>query len=256
MSDTINFIDFEKQTEIKNQNLNHIIRISGLEKTYTGTGEKLTVLKNLDCNIPYGAKAVITGESGCGKSTFLNILSGIDSVTAGIVNIGPYCITSLDEDSLAEYRSSFLGMIFQFHYLLKDFTALENVFMPAYMAGLSKKEAEERARRLLNDVGLSNRETHLPSELSGGERQRVAVARALVNDPELLLADEPTGNLDPANAAVIGELLFSMTEQYKKTLVLVTHDLNLASMGNIHYTIKDGTLVRLTGSGGQEIRSE
>ena len=148
----------------------------------------------------------------------------------------------MDEDCLAEYRSSFLGLIFQFHYLLKDFTALENVFMPALMAGVPLKKAEEKARMLLNDVGLSHRENHLPSELSGGERQRVAVARALVNDPELVLADEPTGNLDPANAAMIGQLLFSIVERYKKTLVLVTHDIRLSTLGDENFTVQDGKL--------------
>ncbi len=143
---------------------------------------------------------------------------------------------------MSEYRSSFLGLIFQFHYLLKDFTALENVFLPAYMAGIPKKTAMEKARSLLCDVGLEDRMTHLPSQLSGGERQRVAVARSLVNDPELILADEPTGNLDPANAVLIGDLLFSMADRYQKTLILVTHDMNLAQKGNVRFFIKDGAL--------------
>jgi lipoprotein-releasing system ATP-binding protein len=222
--------------------MNDIIQISALEKTYVSSGEKLTILKNLDWTLPSGVKAVITGESGCGKSTFLNILSGIDSVTSGTVKAGDFIVSEMDEDSAAKYRSSFLGLIFQFHYLLKDFTALENVFMPAIMAGLSKKQAEEKAKELLNEVGMSHRLNHLPSQLSGGERQRVAVARALVNSPELILADEPTGNLDPANASMIGELLFSIVERYKKTLVLVTHDVRLASLGDLHFTVKNGRL--------------
>ena len=222
--------------------MSDIISIKGLEKTYVTSGEQLTILKNLDWNLPSGVKAVITGASGSGKSTFLNILSGIDSATGGSIHVGPYRISEMDEDCLAEYRSSFLGLIFQFHYLLKDFTALENVFMPALMAGVPLKKAEEKARMLLNDVGLSHRENHLPSELSGGERQRVAVARALVHDPELVLADEPTGNLDPANAAMIGQLLFSIVERYKKTLVLVTHDIRLSTLGDENFTVQDGKL--------------
>ena len=222
--------------------MSDIISIKGLEKTYVTSGEQLTILKNLDWNLPSGVKAVITGASGSGKSTFLNILSGIDSATGGSIHVGPYLISEMDEDCLAEYRSSFLGLIFQFHYLLKDFTALENVFMPALMAGVPLKKAEEKARMLFNDVGLSHRENHLPSELSGGERQRVAVARALVNDPELVLADEPTGNLDPANAAMIGQLLFSIVERYKKTLVLVTHDIRLSTLGDENFTVQDGKL--------------
>ena len=146
------------------------------------------------------------------------------------------------------YRSKFLGLIFQFHYLVKDFTALENVYFPLYMTGVSKKEAVEKACRLLEDVGIYERRNHLPGQLSGGERQRVAVARSLINDPALILADEPTGNLDPANAISIGELLFKMVDQYNKTLVLVTHDMNLASKGDNIFSIKDGKLEKKAGS--------
>ncbi len=148
----------------------------------------------------------------------------------------------MNEAKMSEYRAHFIGLIFQFHYLLKDFTALENVYMPALIAGLSKKEAMERAAALLEDVGVSERMNHLPSQLSGGERQRVAAARALINDPTLILADEPTGNLDPANAQKIGELLFSMADKYKKTLVLVTHDMNLAANGDKQLRIVEGRL--------------
>ncbi|MCI1209061.1 MAG: ABC transporter ATP-binding protein [Treponema sp.] len=220
--------------------MSELISITGLEKTYVSKSEKLTVLKDLDFKLIEGHSAVIIGESGSGKSTFLNILGGLDSATAGIVQAGPYVVSELDEDGLAAYRSHFLGFVFQFHYLLKNFTALENVFLPAYMAGVSRRAAMEKASLLLSDVGLSSRMDHLPSELSGGERQRVAVARSLVNDPELILADEPTGNLDPANAALIGDMLFSMAERYRKTLVLVTHDRTLAEKGEFLYNIRDG----------------
>ena len=148
----------------------------------------------------------------------------------------------MNEDKKAMYRQKFLGLIFQFHYLLKDFTAVENVFLPAFMAGLSKKEAMQKAISLLEDVGLADRAKHFPSELSGGERQRVAVARSLVNDPKLILADEPTGNLDPQNAGLIGDLLFSMADKHKKTLILVTHDMNLAAKGSCRYLIQNGAL--------------
>lgn len=219
-----------------------IIQIKNLEKTYSSEGEKLTILKNLDVDIYKSSKVVIVGESGSGKSTFLNIVAGLDQATCGLIKVGPYEISSLDEKEISEYRSKYLGLIFQFHYLLKDFTALENVFLPAYMSGIKKKDAIEKAKLLLKDVGLENRMSHLPSELSGGERQRVAVARALINEPELILADEPTGNLDPQNATMIGELLFSMAEKYDKTLLLVTHDMNLASRGDFIYSIKEGSL--------------
>ena len=221
---------------------NFAVEINGLEKTYKTESESLTILKNLDLRIEEGSKVVIIGESGSGKSTFLNIVGGLDKATSGSVKVGPYEITSLDEKRISEYRSADLGLFFQFHYLLKDFTALENVFLPAYMAGMKKNVAVEKAKSLLADVGLLERASHLPSQLSGGERQRVAVARALINDPKLILADEPTGNLDPANAVMIGELLFSMAEKYKKTLVLVTHDMALASKGDKIYSIKDGML--------------
>ena len=223
-------------------NKEKIVVIKGLEKTFVSQSEKLTVISNLDMSVQKGQKAVIVGESGSGKSTLLNIIGGLERISKGSVVVGKYNVSELDERDLADYRSHFLGLVFQFHYLLKDFTALENIFLPAFMAGVPKKEAMERAKKLLNDVGLSERASHLPSELSGGERQRVAVARSLVNNPELILADEPTGNLDPANSVMIGDLLFSMAEKYNKTLILVTHDMKLAEKGDVRYSIKSGKL--------------
>lgn len=225
--------------------MNKILTVKNLEKTYKTDIETLTVLKNLNFEAVEGSKTAIVGESGSGKSTLLNIIGSIDTATGGTVQAGKWNLTSLSEREKSEYRSSFLGLVFQFHYLLKDFTALENVFMPAFMAGVPRKTAEEKARALLEDVGLFKRISHLPSELSGGERQRVAVARALINDPPLILADEPTGNLDPANAVLISELLFSMADKYKKTLILVTHDLKIAEKCADRYTIADGRLEKL-----------
>lgn len=222
--------------------MSNIVEIKNLEKTYVTDSERLTILKDLDLSIVEGSKNVIVGESGSGKSTLLNIIGGIDSATCGSVIAGKWNIRKLNENDLAEYRSSFLGLIFQFHYLLKDFSALENVYMPAFIAGVSKKEAIERAEQLLNDVGVYDRKSHLPSQLSGGERQRVAVARSLINNPSLILADEPTGNLDPNNAVMIGDLLFSMVEKYNKTLILVTHDVKLAEKGEYCYKIVNGKL--------------
>ncbi|MCQ2575338.1 MAG: ABC transporter ATP-binding protein [Treponema sp.] len=223
--------------------MSNIIQISGLEKTYVTDSEKLTILKDVDLTVEEGTKLVIVGESGSGKSTLLNVLGGIDTITAGTVMAGKWNVGKLNEDEIAEYRSSFLGLIFQFHYLLKDFTALENAYMPAYIAGTPKKQAIERAEQLLQDVGVYERRNHLPSQLSGGERQRVAVARSLINNPSLILADEPTGNLDPANAVMIGDKLFEMVEKYNKTLVLVTHDLKLAEKGGVCYRIQNEKLV-------------
>ena len=199
---------------------NVILKIENLKKTYKDniSGESLTILNNLSVDIFEGSKNIIIGESGSGKSTLLNIIGALDSITSGTVKVGDYDLSSMDESSLEKFRSKFLGLIFQFHYLLKDFTAL------------------------LVDVGLEHRMNHIPAKLSGGERQRVAVARSLINDPKLILADEPTGNLDPVNAKVISDLLFSVVDKYKKTLILVTHDKEIATKGDFCYKIVDGKL--------------
>lgn len=220
------------------------VKIRGLDKTFDAAGKPLTILSNLEMDVQKGSRVIILGASGSGKSTLLNIIGGLEKPTAGTIEAGPYTVSSLSEKQLTEYRSKYLGLIFQFHYLLKDFTALENVYLPALIAGMKKEEAEARARQLLCDVGLEDRMLHLPSQLSGGERQRAAVARALINDPELILADEPTGNLDPENANLISELLFSMVGKYGKTLIMVTHDMNLAKKGDVCWSIVNGGLVR------------
>lgn len=242
MSDIENFVGNPVSNFVGNPIGNPVVTIRDLEKTYTTESERLTVFKNVNMDIMSGSKTVIIGKSGSGKSTLLNIIAGIDEATSGSVMAGKWNVTSLDEELQSEYRSKFLGLIFQFHHLLKDFTARENVAMPALIAGATKKEAFEIADALLADVELTERADHLPSQLSGGERQRAAVARALVNSPELILADEPTGNLDPANAEKIGGMLFSIVERYKKTLVLVTHDTHLASLGDVRYEISNGTV--------------
>lgn len=222
-----------------------LISVENLSKVYNTESEQLEILKNLSLLVERGTKVVITGESGSGKSTLLNIIGALDSPTSGTVKVGGLLISSQDEDKLTYYRSKTLGLIFQFHYLLKDFTAVENVAMSALIAGVPQKKALDHAKALLCDVGLEQRANHFPSQLSGGERQRVAVARALINDPELILADEPTGNLDPENAKSVGNLLFSLVDRYKKTLVLVTHDMKLAQNGDIIYTIRNGNLASL-----------
>ena len=222
--------------------MSNILEIENLEKKYISESESLTVLKDLNLTVESGKKVVIVGESGSGKSTLLNIIGGIDKASSGTVRAGKWILNELSEAQLSEYRSKYLGLVFQFHYLLKDFTALENVAMPALIAGMPKKEAYEMAGQLLQDVGVYERKDHLQSQLSGGERQRVAVARSLINNPQLLLADEPTGNLDPANAEKIGQLLFSIVDKYSKTLILVTHDMNLASKGDFQYRIVEGKL--------------
>lgn len=223
---------------------NNIIEIKDLEKTYVSKGESLTVLKDLSFSIEEGTRTAIVGSSGNGKSTLLNIISGIDNATSGFVKVGKYELSKMTEKDLCKYRSEFIGLVFQFHYLLKDFTALENIFLPAYMAGKNKKIAMEKAESLLREIGLYGRKNHLPSELSGGERQRVAVARSLINDPKIILADEPTGNLDPENAALISDLLYGVSEKYNKTLVIVTHDKEVAKKAQIIYRLQDKQIVQ------------
>lgn len=232
-----------------------MIMVKDLEKTYTSRGEHLTILKGLDMTVLRGEAVAVTGESGSGKSTLLNILCSLDKPTDGTVVCDGADATSLWQEGDAkrsQYRQSSCGMVFQFHHLLKDFTALENVFLPAIMAGVKRKEAEARAKELLCRVGLEGRMEHLPSEMSGGERQRAAIARALVNDPAIILADEPTGNLDRENAKRIGELLFDIVRQKEKTLVLATHDLSLARKADRVLEIKGGRLADISSGGGNE----
>ena len=221
-----------------------VLELRSVCKSFVSAGEELTILNDLDLTIPRSSKTVILGESGCGKSTLLNIIGGLETPTSGSIIAGPFSVQTLDEKDLTRYRSTFLGLVFQFHYLLKDFTAEENVMLPAFMAGMKKKEALEKARMLLADVRLENRMTHYPSQMSGGERQRAAVARALINSPSLVLADEPTGNLDPANAETVKELLFSVVSRYGNTLILVTHDREIASLADSCYRLLDGGLIQ------------
>lgn len=227
--------------------MNDILRISNLTKKYVSGNEQIVVLNDITLNIPAGKKIIITGKSGCGKSTLLNLIAGLDTVTSGSIIAGEeYTVNQMNENELTKYRADFIGLVFQFHYLLKDFTTLENVMLPAFIHGIPKKQAEEKAAALLEEVGLGNRLHHIPSKLSGGERQRAAVARALINNPTLILADEPTGNLDTESGLVVENVLFSIVEKHKKSLVLVTHDMNLASRGDICYEIKGGGIIPRT----------
>jgi len=222
---------------------NVMVRAEGIVKNFVSGNDTLRILRGVSLDIPSGLSVAITGRSGSGKSTLLNILGGLDRSDGGKAFVGGAEITSLSEKGLSAYRSKRVGFIFQFHYLLKDFTALENVMLPAYIAGINKKKALDRARALLSDVRLDDRSGHYPSQLSGGERQRVAVARSMVNDPDLILADEPTGNLDPDNSAVVSELLFASAEKWGKTLLVVTHDENLAGRAMARYVLENGQLV-------------
>ena len=188
----------------------------------------------------------ITGSSGSGKSTLLNMIGGLEKIDSGTITAGEYIVSDANDEQLTVYRRHFLGFVFQFHYLLKDFSTIENVMLPALIAGEKKSSARERAYMLLQEVHLDDRAEQNVLQLSGGERQRVAVARALINDPALILADEPTGNLDPTNAIVVRNLLFSMVQKHKKALIVVTHDLEgIAKMTDICYNLEHGKLVQV-----------
>jgi len=219
-----------------------LLKVTNIVKNYVSGEETLNILKGINFEINEGISAAISGRSGSGKSTLLNIIGGLDSADEGSILIGNDEITSLSEKELSVYRSKRIGFIFQFHYLLKDFTALENVMLPAYIAGIKKKDAMETAMSLLADVKLDDRRRHFPSQLSGGERQRVAVARSMVNDPALILADEPTGNLDPQNSELVARLLYEGAQKRGKTLIVVTHDKNVAARASIQLLLENGQL--------------
>ena len=192
-----------------------------------------------------GSITLFTGESGSGKSTLLNIIGGLDAPDGGEVLVDGMRVDTLPEGEIDRYRSTAVGFVFQFHYLLDGFTALENTMLPAYMRGVPRREARQRAEELLGRVGLEKRLSHTPSQLSGGERQRVAIARALVNDPMLLLADEPTGNLDEGNTVKVKELLFSLVRDLGKTLLLVSHEQGLIPEGDRAFRLHAGRLTEL-----------
>lgn len=218
------------------------VRARSIARRFNNGSEILDVLRDVNLDVNEGEAIAITGESGCGKSTLLGIIGGLDRPTAGRILVEGTDITGWDEASLSRYRNREVGFIFQFHFLLKDFTALENVTIPAMLGTEPSRVVKERARDLLAEVGLGDRLAAWPLELSGGERQRVAVARALMNDPPLLLADEPTGNLDERNAAVVEDLLFDLARRHRRTLILVTHDSALAARADTLYVLSSGVL--------------
>ena len=208
-----------------------LINIENLKKTYIGP-PKVEVLKSINLQVYKNEILAITGESGSGKTTLLNLIGGIDNITDGIVNIDGNNIHKMNEGQLAHFRNSSLGYVFQFHNLLGEFSAVENVMIPSLMLKYNKKLAREKAENLLEIVGLKERIEHRIGELSGGEAQRVAIARALINNPKLILADEPTGNLDKKNAEIVRELLWNMTKKTKASLIIVTHSNSIANMAD------------------------
>ncbi len=216
-----------------------MIEVKNINKSY---GE-LQVLKNLSLDIAKGEIVSIVGASGAGKTTLLQIIGSLDKADSGHVMIGGESLDDMKEKTLAEFRSKSVGFVFQFHQLLPEFSAMENVMMPALIAGVKPIEAKKKAEELLEYMGLRFRADHKPSELSGGEKQRVAVARALMNKPKILLADEPSGSLDTANKTELHKLFFDLRDKFGLTILIVTHDEGLAQMSDRIIKMKDGEII-------------
>ena len=203
----------------------------------------LEVLKGVNLHIKKGEFVSITGASGAGKTTLLQLLGTLDKVQTGSLIINNKEVNTLNEKELANFRNKEVGFVFQFHNLLAEFTALENVCLPAFIAGIDKKKAEEKGFELLSLLGLSDRVNHKPDELSGGEQQRVAVARALINSPSIILADEPSGNLDSKNAEELHNLFIKLNNDLRQTFVIITHNKELAKLGSRELEMKDGKII-------------
>ena len=215
-----------------------MIRVKDIHKSFGS----LEVLKGVDLEIQKGEIVSIIGKSGAGKTTLLQIIGTLDKANSGKVEINGVDVSGLSEKELAEFRNKHIGFIFQFHQLLPEFNALENVMMPAMIGRMDWKEAEKRATELLTDLGLGERLTHKPNELSGGEKQRVAAARALMMKPDVILADEPSGSLDEENKRELHKLLKQMQDQYNQTIVIVTHDKELAEISDRVIEMRDGVV--------------
>ncbi len=216
-----------------------MIKAEGIFKSYG----HLNVLKGIDLKIEKGQIVSIVGASGAGKSTLLHILGTLDKADKGNVEINNVAINSLNDKKLSDFRNKHIGFVFQFHHLLPEFTAMENICIPAFIARLKQKEAINKAIEILEFLGLKDRANHKSTELSGGEQQRIAVARALINRPDVIFADEPSGNLDSANAKDLHKLFFDLRDQFNQTFIIVTHNEELANMADRKITMKDGVIL-------------
>ena len=225
--------------------MSNLLQVRELHKSFTEVGEEIHVLRGLDLELAEGERLAIVGESGVGKSTLLHILGTLDRPTSGQVIYRGSDLSSLSEDALSGIRNREIGFIFQFHYLLPDFNALENVMLPALIRGWEWGRARTEAGRLLEMVGLQNRMTHRPGKLSGGEQQRVAVARSVILEPKLLLADEPTGDLDPSTGEEIQNLLFRLNEERRVAFVVATHNRRFAARVGNQFELREGRLFPL-----------
>ncbi len=221
-----------------------LLTAENIHKSYTGKAEPVHVLKGVDITVYRHDLAAIVGASGSGKSTLLHILGGLDRPDKGTIRFRNTDLSRMDDEALAGFRNRNIGFIFQFHHLLPEFTALENVFMPGLIAGKTMPEIRQRAEHLLEQTGLKHRMDHRPSELSGGEQQRVAVARALMNEPEIIMADEPTGNLDETNTDKLLSLLLDIREKEQTAIVLITHDSRIAEIAPTVHQLHHGQLER------------
>lgn len=225
-----------------------ILRTENIFKSYSNNEKsKVEVLKGVSIQLEKSKINMIIGASGAGKSTLLHIISGLDFPDSGNVFINSLDIFSMSEEKLAKFRNKHIGFVFQFHHLLPEFSALENVAIPLMIAGTSLNKAKEKANEILEMVGLKNRSDHKPSELSGGEAQRVAVARALANNPDIIFADEPTGNLDSANSELIHQLIFDIRDKFQTTFLIVSHNPDLIKLGETIFEMKDGKIINQTG---------
>jgi len=220
-----------------------LLDVQGLERTFSQGGEKLTVLKDLSLSIEKGEMVALVGPSGAGKSTLLQMIGLLDSPTSGSIVINGQRVTGQNENQRTMLRREFIGFVYQFHYLLPEFSAIENVELPQMIAGKSKAEAREHSEKLLKALGLGHRLDHRPARLSGGEQQRVAIARALANSPKLLLADEPTGNLDPHTASDVFEILVELVKTTGIGAIVATHNLDLAEKMDRIFELKGGRLL-------------
>jgi lipoprotein-releasing system ATP-binding protein len=221
-----------------------IISVRGLTKTFRIGNTEVAVLRGIDLDIPKGEMLSIVGASGVGKSTLLHVIGALDKPTSGQVIYDGRDVFSMSNGELATFRNRNIGFVFQFHHLLPEFSALENVLIPSMIGGIEPKDAKHRAESLLEEVGLSGRLTHRPGELSGGEQQRVAIARALMTEPKVILADEPTGNLDTHTAQSVHELLKKLNHEKGLTSIIVTHNERLAEMGDRTIRMVDGLIFR------------
>ena len=229
-----------------------MIEIKNIRKSFGS----LEVLRGIDLTINKGEVVSIVGPSGAGKTTLLQIIGTLDKPDTGTICVDSIDVTTLSQKKLSDFRNKHIGFVFQFHQLLPEFTAIENVMIPAYIAGVSNKEARKRAEDLLGFMGLSERAHHKPNELSGGEKQRVAVARALINNPAVILADEPSGSLDSKNKEELHQLFFDLRDKFGQTFVIVTHDESLAQLTDRTIHMRDGILENLESQDSQEKTEE